>query len=510
MNMNIFEIIRHPIWIFTLAVLPVVQAGCQPGPIQDCPVTLQEYRQMGREDRKGWPRSRVVMINVTRVGNSERTIEERLASLELVREVGVTNESRLDELAQLLNDRKCSARLKKEILKFLLDNNYSDVEVYLVELMSDMEQDPEIRDAVLRYVTSNPSSNMLARIVKAWDYEDVKPETEESYRNTVRSITSRPWDKALLAALADDKFTARPEAFSVLSSRLDPAKFKKELFEIESTTITVSVARLLARKFNYIPSIAAEIEAAEMIYNNKTGDFKTIEALAMQWAANYGYHFNIRDYHLISCLSEDPLRTVLSKNKLALELGESINSRLHVRSKNKKYEDSFWIQVEKLNMADRWNLYLIDEMLRQPRTQLNINLLASKDYLANRLHSNVRGGSSKGLVYYKNGEAELFYCPDTAEDRKIYKKGASNCLCRFFCRFESLDGSRDAGPSMEELEDAARNNYYGMIFTRTGERSFVAHYFNPRQTVISLGTYPLVEKNSEVHKALIRKASKDR
>ncbi len=450
---------------------------------------------MGTVDRQSWPPSRIVQINLARIGDRELKIDKRLSSMAVIQQIGIANRERMDELAPLLNDAGCPPPLKKEILKFLLDHNYSNLEPHLVPMMTGLNKDAETRSIVLQYLANNPSSRMLAEVVRAWASKDTGPEAEESYRRAVKSITDRPWDSALISAVNSNEFDARPEALTILAARLDPARLKKEMVSVEPATDTAAAAKTFIEEFNYIPAGIAEIRSAEQIFRKHKGGMKSAASLNTRWKRNYGYSFTVKDFHLISGLAEDPLRTILNKTQLILTVGEGINSRIHTRREKTTYDDRFWVNTDSLSIVDLWNLYLIDEMLGQARTQLNVNLLAENDYL-DKTHS------WRGLVFYRNGEAELLYYPSTDKYAAKYREDSSDCLCRFFCHFGKINNAEKAGPSAQELDRASRGNYYGLVFTRTGKKTFVAHYYNPRNIAVSLGRYPLRELDEETRKAI--------
>ena len=197
-------------------------------------------------------------------------------------------------------------------------------------------------------------------------------------------------------------------------------------------------------------------------------------------------------------LAQDPLRTILKRTQLVLAVGEGINTRKHVKLEGRKYNDKFWLQVDKLAVVDLWNLFLLDEMLGRARTQVHVNLLAEGDFRD-------KNTAWEGLIFYRNGEAEapLWY-PNERRFKEKLEKDRHDCLCRWFGHFDKPDGAGDVGPSEQELARAAKENHYGLILTRVGKRSFVAHYFNPGGVVISLGRYPLRTLDKKTRDALTK------
>jgi hypothetical protein len=157
------------------------------------------------------------------------------------------------------------------------------------------------------------------------------------------------------------------------------------------------------------------------------------------------------------------------------------------------YKDDFWLQVDKLSMADLWNIYLLNEMLSRARVQVSLRQMADGDMAD-------RDSAWGGLVYYQNGQAyAILYPPDPrAKDGDLvyhptqrFITDSRDSLCHFSGHFEKVNNKDRVGPTAKELEDARERNYYGLILTRTDKDGIAAHYYNPSGIVVSLGQYPL-------------------
>jgi hypothetical protein len=220
--------------------------------------------------------------------------------------------------------------------------------------------------------------------------------------------------------------------------------------------------------------------------------------LSLDWTKSYGYNFDIRDFHLLSRLARDPLRNNLKRTQIVLEIGQAFKTRKHVKhtpavTGGADYKESFWLQVDKLTMADLWNLYLINEMLSRPLVQSSLRLMADGDLADAK-------SAWGGLVFYLNGQAEANLYPpdpDAGIDDRVYQPtkrlilDGRDSLCRFIGHFEQENNASRAGPTTEELADANVYDYYGLILTRVDRNTFCAHYYTPNGLVVSLGKFPL-------------------
>ena len=197
-------------------------AGCKPVQLSPAPKNLAEYSRMDRRNRQRYPDELVVQFNLARVYDDELPTEERLASLALVDKLGLGDEDALGDLATLMRDPKCPTKLSRAVLRFLLKQNYSDLAAYVLPLLGELQNDPKLRSIVINWMKKNAPPEMLAGLVRTWSADrNLSGAGEQSYRETVRQITGKPWNAALLDAMNSQGFTARAEAFAVLRGRVD-------------------------------------------------------------------------------------------------------------------------------------------------------------------------------------------------------------------------------------------------------------------------------------------------
>ncbi len=474
----------------------VVLVGCEDEKAGPAPINVAEYSRMGRADRLRYPPHHLVQYNLTRVLNDELTLDERTQSLALVAKIGTEDETVLDELATLLRDAKAPEKLKHQVLRYLLKQNYRDLAAYLIPLMKKLRSDSELRRLVLEYIKNHPNTQMLAGIVRTWAEEtQTSGPGEQSYRDAIKQVSGRPWDVTLLDEINSTAFGARCEALEILRRRLPADTLRRKILAVKANTDTMAAIQTFLELFDYMPAITEEIITTTIVYKVRRDMLPDAAKLSVDWSKNYRYAFNIRDFHLLSRLARDPLRSNLKRTELVLDVGKAVKTRKHIRPKPAKpgYRDNFWLQVEKLKMSDLWNLYLINEMLSRPRVQMSLRLMADGDLAERR-------SAWGGLLFYQNGQAEAILYPPDLEiagsdlayhpSRRLLTDGRDS-LCRFIGHFEKIENTDRAGPTAEELNDAKIGNYYGLILTRLSKSSFCAHYYNPDGTVVSLGTFPL-------------------
>jgi hypothetical protein len=485
--------------IISIVVLTAwfVLAGCTEQGVGPVPISVQEYKTMGRADRNRWPRERVLQINLTRVHDPELPLKERMDSMALVEHIGTNNRTDLEDLATLLRNPRTPKELNKAVLLFLLKQNYSDLAAFTTQIIQDPNADPELKQAVLDWLKAPEHSapQMLAGVVRSWARDPEGTEqSEEGYRQAVRQISKQPWDATLLEALNTPEFAARGEALELLASRLPRAQLRQKIMAIHPKSDSVKAIQGFLERFDYIPSTREELISTTILFKVRRDMIPDAAKLSLDWQRNYGYTFHIRDFHLLSRLARDPLRSNLKRTQLQLEIGKALKTRPHVQTADTHgvTKDNFWLQVDKLTMVDLWNLYLINEMLSRPRVQISLTLMADGD-LADK------NSAWGGLVFYQNGQAEaILYPPDPSQTNDLIYQPSSrmitdsrDSLCRFIGHFSKIDNADRAGPSSQELDDARTNRYYGLTLTRIDKNTFTTHYFNPDGLVISLGKFPL-------------------
>ncbi len=469
--------------------------GCEPDQLSPAPKSLAEYDRMGKADRRRYPDNFVVQYNLARVHNTELSVADRTASLAVVDKLGVDDETSLADLATLLRDPKCPPDLSKQVLRLLLKQNYSDLAAHVLPLLSELKNDPQLRDVVVNWMKNNAPPQMLAGLVRTWAAEpNLKSSSEQGYRDAVQQISGRPWNATLLESLNSPEFAAKGEAYEILRKRENLKNLRDQIRAMSSQTDVIAALQNFIDSFEYMPQTGEQLNTCALIYRVRRDMLPDAAKLFFEWNKSYKYNFEIRDFHLLSRLARDPLRTNLKRTQLVLDIGQSLRTRRHVRSSTGQGKsDNFWLQVDKLSMADLWNIYLIDEMLSRPRVQTSLKLMADGDLADTR-------GAWGGLVFYQNGQAEaILYPPDpqsagsdlTYQPTLRLTTDGRDSLCRFIGHFEKIENENRAGPTEQELKEAAGQDFYGLILTRISKNSFSAHYFNPDGVVVSLGKFQL-------------------
>jgi hypothetical protein len=281
----------------------------------------------------------------------------------------------------------------------------------------------------------------------------------------------------------------------VLAARRRPAALRAALLAARPAGATLRAVHAFIRQCDYVPSTGAELLAAVVLHRAHPERLATVGRLAATWADRAGYVFNVRDFHLLSRLAEDPLRKRLTRKELIVALSGSLGRRRHVRAAAVKrgggLSDRFAEQVDRLSMADLWNLYLLDEMLRRPAVLLRLRVMSLRDRADT-------GGAWGGLISYRHGGAEARLYPAAADvprsdltyvPSRAALADSHDALCRFVGRFEKVDNAARAGPTAQELAEAAEDNFYALVLTSVAREQFVAHYYGPRGVVVSLGRF---------------------
>lgn len=292
-------------------------------------------------------------------------------------------------------------------------------------------------------------------------------------------------------------FAKKGEAINIVSARLSPKIVKESLEKVKAETQEMEAIQLFIEMFDYLPSSQEELISTDLIFFARKNMITDVQRISLDWSKSYGYSFNISDFHILSRLARDPLRYNFKRTQIVTEIDQSLKARKHIhhspQNPDVEYIDQLGLQIDKLNMADLWNLYLINEMLSRPKVQTKLRLMADGDMADTK-------SAWGGLVFYLNGQAEAhLYPPDTQIPKNdlVYQPSGRvildgrDSLCRLIGHFEKIDNASRAGPTADELADAKVYNYYGLILTRVDSDHFCAHYYNPAGRVISLGVFPL-------------------
>ena len=461
--------------------------------IQRPPRSIAEYQGSGQV----YPTQTVVLHNLQRAMDRDLSPTERVNSLQLVAHVGSGDPSVLGQLATVLSEADAPSDLRRSALELLLKNDYPGLAAHVVKVLPFLSQQSALREAALEWLGRHPEPEALAEVIKLWAQER-SPDgpNDDRFRQIVQRMSGKPWDDALLEGLNRPEFFARGSAMEILSRRLSESTLRPRISALPARTEAVSTLQAFLEKFDYMPVNGTEFLASVLIYKTQEGLLDDAAKLNSKWRADYGYKFNIRDFHLLSRMAGDPLRTDLRRTQLILELAQAFVKREHPPYRRRTgglqpQRDNFQKQAENLSMSDLWNLYLLDVMLSRPRMQIALRVMAERD-------REDRASAWGGLVFYKNGQAEpKLYPPSTeaGENDLVYVPSAlavrhgRDALCRFYAHFDQADNVARAGPGAEELRDAAMNNYYALVLTSINENTFCAHYCNPEGTVVSLGAF---------------------
>jgi len=486
-----------------LAVIALLGMSCTEPPL-DPPHNLHEYTQMMVSHRNAFPRKTIQMKNMQRVLDSDLSAKQRLGSLELLMHLRSDSAADCERLSLILSEPENPGdpdqfKLQRAVLSFLLQQNYPDLAGYVVPALGQANQDPQLRESILEWLMRNPSPKILSEIVRLWSEEpSVTGTNEPRFRHIVERVTGRTWDEALLGGINSRQSFARGRALEILTARMASPVLKKRIMTIHPETDAMAALQSFIETFGYLPSKRAEFATLVTVFRTRLEMIRDVSRLQEQWGEDYGYVFKVRDFHLLSRLSRDPLRSMLRRTQLILELSVALAKRQHVQHRpgagtmGRFYTDRFDAQARYLGISDLWNLYLLDEMLARPRIQLALRIMAD------RIRSEP-GAARHGLVFYQHGQAEAVLYPPPEEisdgsgaqpvSQRMLREGRDS-LCRFYTHFEKVHNSDKAGPNVDELKSAASGEYYGLILTSVNEYAFCAHYYTPDGRVVSLGKFP--------------------
>ena len=460
------------------------------------PHNLADYDKLRQRNPQAWPPQTIVARNLARVADPDLPKPERLASLNLVMHLSGEDPTAVASLGQIAAGAELPPELKETAYAFLSDKGHR-----IALGPAGVPGSPELRRTVLTQLLRKPRQQDLTKVVKFWAHErSTTGPNEQLYRHAAETIAGTEWDRALLNAINAEKFAARGSAIAVLARRMPISLLRARVAEVRPRSLPFKALKKFLNTFDYLPTSGVEFYSTTMAYYKQSEVLAGAARLYGHWHDNYGYNFNIRDFHLLDGIAKDPLRTDLRRTQLILEVGRACNARRHVRHKpsapgaEDDYVDRFWLQVDSLTMADLWNLYLLNEMLRRPRVQLALWVISAHD----------RRDTTKpygGLVFYRSGLADPTFYPYEKGEKVpvndlVYfppqraKRDRRNALCRFHGHFEKAGNAARVGPTSGELRDARLNNYYGLVLTSISDQEFCAHYYNPRGVAVSLGVFP--------------------
>ena len=494
--------------------------ACEGPSLSNAPVTLTEYRQMGHSARKRYHDSGIIDHNVTRVSNPEHTEKARLASLELLLNMGNRTDSRgkvykrdmltytdRDYLLTTLKDTtNTPPRLKNTILKYLLEKRHPGLGAYATAYLSASNansKDPQIVE-IRRLATNyflNSNSN-VSNVIETWAKDKQPTEKQDkAFRDAIEMLTKKRWDEALFDSIISSNISAslKPKAWAVLARQKTKEDLKQMIKERPvysdmdaNARIFLLALKTFLEKFDYLPTNEHQFLYTIILYNksqHRDDLFAGAVKMYNQWKHEFEYKFNIYDYHLLSRMKRDPIRKSFKRHKLEGEIGKILTKRKHLPCKAVK-SVRFWDHVDSLSMSDLWNIYLLNDLFSKPHS------LASFVKMANFDRQYYPNCAMAGLVFYENSNAypepydpdqkkstsDLVYAPS-----KKLITASRDALCRYICHFEKVKNGKRAGPTKAELKEAMTEGWNGIIFTQVDKNHFTAHYFNPKGVVISLG-----------------------
>ncbi len=523
MRMTIlFRHVSTPFVLAMLAATGMLPVGCAPM-APPPPKSLAEYKIMRTQDPHAYARRTILLTNLQRALDHERLVQERMDSLRLVMHLGSNDPSVKNQLRPLLTESDCPYELRRSAAEFLNLPGYAIADVRpqpkstpiptptpkaarglttspgpttpadVTEVLASSDQ----QDVKLQQMGRNPTPAKLNELVRMWAAEPSTTSADEPrYRMIAEEISGMTWQQALLEAMNSRGDFPRDLALEILVRRMPKESLRSRLFRLEPNTTGIAAMQSFAESLDYLPTTRESYQAVERLFSTRLEMIGNAAGVTSRWRRNYGYRFDVRDFHLTSRLSRDPLRIMRKRTQLILDVGRSLNARTHVKAaiasvpRNRVRTDSFPLQVESLSPSDLWNIYLLDEMLNRPRMRRALRVMSERNQAD-------AGSSRDGLIFYRQDQIEAMLYPATATgvNAQLVYDGY-DALCRFTTHFEKLDNAGNAGPSLRELRQAKAGNYYGVILTSINELAFSAHYYNPKGQVVSLGKFPFKGANA--------------
>ena len=430
---------------------------------------------MSSRDRRRHPDALIQSVSLARVQNHELSTQRRLDALALYDYLGQADDDAVRELRVVASDPRQPKDVRHAIVAYL----------------------KKIGQAGGITISSKPSdakglakSLSLEEVVVQWAPLPVAGPNETAYRSWVKEKTGTSWERALLDAMNTPRFTAPTEAMAVLQKRVNATTLKRQILALKPVTSAIKSLQAFAKAFDYIPTTPATFMQVMVLYHSRRDMFNETALRAAQWQQGGKYKFGVRDFHLLSRLSRDPLRTDLKQPQLVVSVSKALKKQRHLSRAGKT--DQFWAVLDTLDRADLWNIYLLHEMLSRPRVQMKLRLMMNSDQADT-------GGEWGGLVFYQSGQAEAHlyrYDKNAPRNDQAYQPSrrlisdGRDALCRFVSHAH-IEKNKDRGPTAAELRDAKVGNYNGLTLTRTDKNHFAAYYYTPGGDVVSLGLFSL-------------------
>ena len=535
--------------VVVVAGLAVTGCGKPPPPM---PVTLADYQRLRSEYPQDYPPGSVLVRNLTRVLDVGLTEDERLTSMELVAYLQPRGRTELDALAGVQSEAG-NPRLKGVVRDYLSrvpsmpypsdggaapGGVVSNAVVRRPVAVDDPRlgservgavEDPravdggvrppvapapyDVRSQRLRELLNKGRADDLSEVVLYWAQEPSPPDekVDAGYRGIVEKLTGKTWDEALLDAVNQPRFTARGSAIEVLGARIDQASLAQRVAAVEAPgSEAMQVMKVFASNFGYVPRTRQELLSTVRVFKACNGRVEDAAKLARQWQqesqglddskgfrGQSQYRFNIRDFHLLESLAQDPGNSRTDRLSLVTELAKSLPTRRVTRPGTGVDDSLLSAAVSKMSMADLWNVWLMNEMLSSAEFRAGLRLAADKDL------SDVRAAWGGLIVYNPVGKRieirtaaaaqrgaydDVRYLPPQAVIDKT-----PLAMARVHAHFSRVNNAALAGPTRQEVQDSVVGNYSALVLTRISEREFCAFYYNPDRLVLGLGTFTFGE-----------------
>ena len=478
----------------------------------------------------------IVLHNLQRVLDPQLDVAARVESLAVVRQGGALERSELDRLTALSNEGDCPAPLRQALQAWLREGprtlQAATFDPYAYPQPTRAPQTttrapapvptpaparptgPVIRAgagprlpsaegqaaAPSREATARPAGpGQLELLVQEWASVDPPQSAHDvRCRQALQTLTGARWDQALLEALNQPGFGAPGAAISILARQLEGGRLTSQLMQLPVRSPAMAALQGYLRLFNYLPTTAKDYDRAAWLFGHQGDGLAGAAELASIWERNYGYRFDVRDTSLLVALATSRGGWARkTRGDLRSELASSLAMRQHVPQELSRQfagaDPSMRLDlvVERLSMADLWNLRLLEAMLQRPAVRGGLGEMSRRDQAD-------RSTAMGGLVFFADNQAEArLYPPEqtsAAGDTSYLPSQQAaedepSALCRFWGHFESVDNAHRVGPDQAELNQSRTGNFYGLIITTTGQGRFCAHYLSPTGVVVSLGQF---------------------
>lgn len=473
-----------------LAGIALLAGGCPPKP-PTVPITLPQYEQVRAEDPQDFPAPVVVQANIRRVIDPNLPLQDRLASMALVKRLGTRDPEDISTLRGVAADQSAPRALRDQVRDFV---SGSSAVVAVAHPAEPAKAVPgaATRNEMLMWLVKHGRREDLAQLVKLWAQQRGGPdETKDAlYKTTIKRMTNKEWDQALIEAINADKFYARGSAVQVLAMRVPVDSLHKRIMVTIPQSDAMKAVQLFVGRFDYLPDNGRKLYAAVTARRMGKARLAAAAELSARWRREYGYKFDICDVHLLVQLAGDTKRSRVSRPWLIVELAGELG-QVQVPPAIKDSTFSFTDAVGKLSMADLWKVHLLNQMLARPQVRRGLRTLAEWD-------RNDRTTAWGGLIYLDGGQAKARVyrpAPGGGGNDLLYVAGPDavkdgvDSLCRFHAHFERVNNAERAGPSREELRGAEEGNYSALVVTSISKDEFCAYYYNGDRVMVSIGKF---------------------